>query len=88
MPAALSDASDCVALDATWPKGLCRKGAAHYALNDFGAAVEAYEAALKLTHERALRQYTDAKGYIMRTSMGALFYPGLPAFLAEQCNSM
>ena len=32
-----------------WPKGWCRKGAAHYALNDFGAAVEAYEAALKLT---------------------------------------
>ena len=38
-----------MALDATWPKGWCRKGAAHYALNDFGAAVEAYEAALKLT---------------------------------------
>ena len=80
--AALSDASDCVALDPNWPKGWCRKGAAHYALNDFGAAVAAYEAALKLTPTDSGIQaaLADAQAAGERKKREALMMPAVMEF--------
>jgi len=45
---ALLDANKCIELDATWPKGYSRRGAAYMGLKSWGAALGAFEEGLKL----------------------------------------
>ena len=40
---ALSDATKCIELNATWPKGYCRKGAAWPVLGRFDDAIAVFE---------------------------------------------
>ena len=44
---ALEDASSCISINATWPRGYERKGTALYYLDRFDEAVEAYKEGLK-----------------------------------------
>lgn len=89
---ALADSERCVQLDAKWPKGYTRKGAALHALRRYDDAIAAYEAGLAVDPEDAglknglaevsrVKQSANA-GAGAGGGMGGLFGPQMLAKLA------
>ena len=70
---ALEDAERCIELNATWPKGYGRKGAALHAMKRYDDAIAAYDAGLQVDAGNAA--LTAGKADVEREKSG----PSMPA---------
>jgi stress-induced-phosphoprotein 1 len=81
-PAALSDATRCVALRPNWPKGHVRSGVAHYGVGSFAEAEAAYAEASRLApnDESVVAALADAKKAKAKKELEASLLPAVVSF--------